>query len=706
MARGAGRVGAGRRARRPLQGSRAGRGFHARLDRGDPDRTAPLVRGAGRRGRLGRGGAGAAGATAADGRYAASPADPEALRDRVTATVTGLLALAGIAADPVRDREGILLSAIFEQAWTAGRDLDLAALIAAVQKPPFEQVGVIPLDAFFPDKDRFALALALNNLLASPGFAAWREGEPLEIPRLLFTPEGKPRLAVLSIAHLSDAERMFFVTLLLNELVAWMRTQPGTTSLRALLYMDEVFGFFPPVANPPSKKPMLTLLKQARAFGIGVVLATQNPVDLDYKALANAGMWFVGRLQTDRDRDRVLEGLEGAAASTGKGFDRAAMAATMGALGKRVFLLSSIYEEGPVSFQTRWALSYLRGPLTRTEIQRLRGGATGVGTGTGTGTGAAAGVVPSREAPGSGASPRSGARPVIPSGLNETFLPGPVAAAPVYRPALLGHARAHFVAAKLGVDAWRELAYLAPLETGTDLDDPWTASAELPGPPAAGAPAPDGARFIPPPSDAFESRRLARWDKGLGEHVYRTATLAVFVAPVLEETSRAGEREAEFRARLALIARERRDAALEDLKKRYAVKVERLQEGVRKAEERHARESSQLQERTVQTAVNTGAAIFGALFGRRRSFGGVGRAIGGASKTVKEKDDVTRAAEGVTEAKRKLEELEAEVRAEIARLDAAHDPAALAVEVEQVKPRKADTATVRIALAWRAGLTG
>ncbi len=568
-------------------------------------------------------------------------------------------------------------------------------MIAAVQKPPFEQVGVIPLDSFFPDKDRFALALALNNLLASPGFAAWREGEPLEIPRLLFTPEGKPRLAVLSIAHLSDAERMFFVTLLLNELVAWMRTQPGTTSLRALLYMDEVFGFFPPVANPPSKKPMLTLLKQARAFGIGVVLATQNPVDLDYKALANAGMWFVGRLQTDRDRDRVLEGLEGAAASTGKGFDRAAMAATMGALGKRVFLLSSIYEDGPVSFQTRWALSYLRGPLTRTEIQRLRGAAS-----------ATAPVTQPAAAAAPRSGPASGARPVIPSGLNEIFLPGPVEAAPVYRPALLGHARAHFVAAKLGVDAWRELAYLAPLETGTDLDDPWTASAELPGPPAAGAPAPDGARFIPPPSDAFESRRLARWDKGLGEHVYRTATLAVFVAPVLEETSRAGEREAEFRARLALIARERRDAALEELKKRYAVKVERLQEGVRKAEERHARESSQLQERTVQTAVNTGAAIFGALFGRRRSFGGVGRAIGGASKTVKEKDDVARAAEGVTEAKRKLEELEAEVRAEVARLDAAHDPAALAVEVEQVKPRKADTATVRIALAWRAGLTG
>ncbi len=404
-------------------------------------------------------------------------------------------------------------------------------------------------------------------------------------------------------------------------------------------------------------------------------------------------MWFVGRLQTDRDRDRVLEGLEGAAASTGKGFDRAAMAATMGALGKRVFLLSSIHEDGPAVFQTRWALSYLRGPLTRAEIQRLRSAAPGA-----EGVPAAkpsAAAVPAAGAP-------SGARPVIPAGLAEIFLPAPVEASPVYRPALLGQARAHFVAAKRGVDAWRELAYLAPLEPGADLDDPWSGAAELPAPPAsAGAAPPDGARFVAPPSDTFEARRLARWDKGLGDHVYRTAALTVFVAPALKEISRPGESEAEFRARLALAARERRDAALEELRRRWAAKVERAQDAVRRAEERHARESSQLQNQTVQTAVNTGAAIFGALFGRR-SASSVGRALGGASRTAKEKDDVARAAEGVAEARRKLGELEEEVRAEIARLDAAHDPATLAVESEQIKPRKADTATVRIALAWRA----
>ena len=213
--------------------------------------------------------------------------------------------------------------------------------------------------------------MRLNNLLASPGFAGWLEGESLDVGRLLYTDQGKPRLSIISIAHLSDAERMFFVTILLNEVVAWMRSQPGTSSLRAILYMDEVFGYFPPTANPPSKLPMLTLLKQARAFGLGVVLATQNPVDLDYKGLSNAGTWFLGRLQTERDKARVLEGLEGASAAAGKRFDRASMEETLAGLGQRVFLMNNVHDDTPVVFQTRWTLSYLRGPLTRQQIQQL-----------------------------------------------------------------------------------------------------------------------------------------------------------------------------------------------------------------------------------------------------------------------------------------------------------------------------------------------
>src|SRR5215211_3918125 len=251
--------------------------------------------------------------------------DNEALAERINTTVTSLLALIGIDADPVRSREHILLSNILNHEWSAGKDLDIAGLIQKVQTPPITKVGVMELDSYFPAEDRFELAMSLNHLLASPSFASWMEGEALDIPKFLHTETGKPRLSIFSIAHLSDAERMFFVSLLLNQVLGWMRTQSGTTSLRAILYMDEIFGYFPPTANPPSKTPLLTLLKQARAFGVGVVLATQNPVDLDYKGLSNAGTWFIGRLQTERDKARVMEGLEGACASRGASFDRREM---------------------------------------------------------------------------------------------------------------------------------------------------------------------------------------------------------------------------------------------------------------------------------------------------------------------------------------------------------------------------------------------
>ncbi len=296
--------------------------------------------------------------------------DATALKERIGSSVAGLLALLGIDADPIQSREHILLSAILDASWRKGQSPDLAAIIQAVQKPPFDKVGVFDVETFFPAKDRTALALRINGLLAAPGFETWLQGEALDVQKLLYTDTGKPRISVISIAHLNDAERMFVVTLVANEVVAWMRRQPGTTSLRALLYMDEVFGFFPPSAMPPSKLPLLTLMKQARAFGVGVVLATQNPVDLDYKGLGNAGTWFIGRLQTERDQARVIEGLLGSEA--GGGLDRAGYESLMSNLAQRTFLMRNVHDDAPVLFRTRWALSYLRGPLTLTEIRRLR----------------------------------------------------------------------------------------------------------------------------------------------------------------------------------------------------------------------------------------------------------------------------------------------------------------------------------------------
>ncbi len=292
--------------------------------------------------------------------------DREAVGDLISSTVTGLLGLIGIAADPVKSREHILLANIINHAWQNGRDMDLVALITAIQNPPFERVGAFAVDAFYPAKERFELALSLNNLLAAPGFSTWLEGEPMDIGRLLFTESGKPRHSIFYIAHLSDPERMFFVTLLFNQVVSWMRGQPGTTSLRALLYMDEVAGYLPPVAVPPSKKPLMIMLKQARAYGVGVMLATQNPVDLDYKALSNTGTWFIGRLQTQQDIEKVVEGLR-----TSAGDINPKLSNALATLGKRIFLMKNIHENAPVIFQTRWALSYLRGPLTLAQIKKL-----------------------------------------------------------------------------------------------------------------------------------------------------------------------------------------------------------------------------------------------------------------------------------------------------------------------------------------------
>lgn len=295
----------------------------------------------------------------------------EMLREQIQGTVSALLGLVGIEPDPLRSREHILLSNIFEHFWRQGQDLDLAGLITSIQSPPVRQLGVFDMDTFFPEKERFGLAMSLNNIIAAPSFEAWIQGEPLDISSLLYTSVGKPRHSIFYIAHLSEPERMFFVTLLLEEIITWVRQQSGTTSLRALLYFDEVFGFFPPVANPPSKRPLLTLLKQARAFGFGVVLTTQNPVDLDYKGLSNAGTWLIGKLQTERDKMRVLDGLESATAEAGGALDRHQLDRTISALDSRVFLLHNVHEDHPVIFQTRWAMSYLRGPLTRSQVHQL-----------------------------------------------------------------------------------------------------------------------------------------------------------------------------------------------------------------------------------------------------------------------------------------------------------------------------------------------
>ena len=620
----------------------------------------------------------------------------ELLAERTHTTVTSLLGLIGIDADPIRSREHILLSNILNREWSAGRDLDLAGLIQKVQSPPITKIGVMDLDSFFPADDRFQLAMALNNLLASPTFGSWMEGEPLDIQKLLYTESGKPRLAIFSIAHLGDAERMFFVSLLLNQMLGWMRMQSGTTSLRAILYMDEIFGYFPPVANPPSKLPLLTLLKQARAFGLGVVLATQNPVDLDYKGLSNAGTWFIGRLQTERDKDRMLEGLEGIAAGTGRKFDRQEMGQLLAGLGNRIFLMNNVHDEAPEVFETRWAMSYLRGPLTRTQIKWLMDPLKGNPT-----AAPVAAAVPARNAP------KQDQRPVLPPEIAQYYIPvrssGETDARLAYHPMILGTAEVHYSSSKT-VDVTQQLSVLAKLTDGpVDLD--WTASVPLNLPVEDLETEPEAvSQFVNIPPKATKERSYATWRKDFASWIYRNQRLELMESPSLDIASNPGETERDFRARLALMAREKRDEAVEKLRRKYAPKFEQLEERKRRAEQAVEREREQAKGQKFQTAISFGATLLSSFMGRKRaSMSTLGRAttaVRGASRSMKEAQDVDRAEDNVAAVVQKLADLEEEFTTETASLERSLDPKTEQLDKVSLKPTKSNIAVKLVTLAW------
>jgi hypothetical protein len=624
--------------------------------------------------------------------------DAELLRERISTTVTSLLGLLGIEADPIQSREHILLSTILDHTWKNEEDLDLATLIHAIQSPPVSKIGVMDVDSFFPSKDRFALSMKLNNLLAAPGFQAWLEGEALDIQQLLYSVSGTPRVAIFSIAHLNDAERMFFVTLLLSQVVGWMRAQSGTTSLRALLYMDEIFGYFPPVANPPSKLPLMTLLKQARAFGLGVVLATQNPVDLDYKGLANTGTWFIGRLQTERDKARVLEGLEGASASAGKRFDKGRMEQTLAGLGNRIFLMNNVHEDEPVVFETRWCLSYLRGPLTRTQIKTLMDPQRAVRTS----TAAAPSVTrPIRNAKG-------GSRPILPPDVPQHFLPvrgaKPDGSELVYVPMVLGSSQVRFADAKRGVDATQDAVVLAPIGDGAVAID-WdrATSAELSVADLEQEPA-QGAQFLPLPSSAGKAKSYVEWSKEFGGWLFRTQKVELLTSPSTKEVSTPGESERDFRVRLQQSGREQRDQAAEALRRKYAPKIAALQDRIRRAEQTVARQQAESQSSQLQTAISVGATILGAFLGRKTvsatNIGKAATAIRGAGRAIKESQEVGQAQENVAALQQQLADLEAQFKSEADALSAATDPLSEKLESISIKPTKANIAVKLVALAW------
>jgi hypothetical protein len=515
----------------------------------------------------------------------------EALNQKIDATATALLGLTGLASDPVQSREHILIAQLLLHAWSRGQDLDLPQLITQIQVPPLRKIGAFDVDTFYPEKDRLKLAVSLNNLLAAPSFSTWITGEGLDLGRMLASPGGKPRNLIFYIAHLEDSQRMFFLTLLLEEVLSWTRKQQGTGSLRAILYFDEVFGYLPPhPANPPTKAPLMTLLKQARAFGVGVLLATQNPVDLDYKALSNAGTWFVGKLQTENDKARLIEGLEGVAAERGTLADRGHLETVISALGNRIFLLHDVHRPKPLLFQTRWALSFLRGPMTREQVallmqpikERMKeeggGGNDSPVAEARRADEAFKGNLP-RGVAGPAAGPVTHVAPVLPADLAQLFLalvetkPPPTAEL-VYEPRLLGFADVTFISKKPPQEHRRSYRLLAePAPPGQAVA--WH-TAELIGAALAAAPQ-TPAHWADVPEGVNAGKKLKALEKSFADFLHGHAKLTLLHNRPLALGGEPGEDIVAFRLRCQTVARQQAEQALAGERPKYRAKFAALQ---------------------------------------------------------------------------------------------------------------------------------
>jgi Helicase HerA, central domain len=624
--------------------------------------------------------------------------DSDAMRERIQTTATGLLGLLGVDADPIKSREHILISNILSSAWASGQNLDLGAMIGAIQKPSFEKIGVLDLESFYPAKERFELAMTLNNLLASPGFQSWMEGEPLDIKKMLYTDTGTPRLTVFSISHLGDAERMFFVTQLLNEMLGWMRSQPGTSSLRAILYMDEIFGYFPPNGNPPSKTPMLTLLKQARAFGLGLVLATQNPVDLDYKGLSNTGTWFIGRLQTENDKARVLEALEGAMAGQNP-MSRGDLDKMLSGLGKRVFLMHNVHEGHPVIFQTRWTMSYLAGPMTGDQIKRIMNvrKAQAVSSGTPSGTASSA----PQKTPSSTVSASSSSRPLLPPQVKQYFVPSKASEGVIYYPMVIGAAQARYSSPKYKIDTAKTLRLLAEIGDGPvalKWDDATSVELELDAletePTAPG-------EFADLPTQGTDAKNYDKWQKEFSKWVAQTQSLVLYESKANKLFSNPDESEADFRARLTHAAREDRDALKDKLRQKYAPKLQTLQDKLARAQANQEQQAAQARQKGLETAVNVGMGVLGALFGGGRRTSSVvsaaSRVVKSAGRTYNETQDIGRAAETVEGVQTQIAALNQQLEDELNALETVTDEQ---FEEVRIKPKTTDVNLELVALAW------
>ncbi len=652
----------------------------------------------------------------------------EVLRERISGTVTALLGLIGLKdIDPVRSREHILLSNIFETAWSQGKGLDLGELIMQVQTPPFEKLGVFDINRFFPENDRFDLAMQLNNMLASPAFQAWIEGEPLNIQNMLYSPDGKARHTIFYIAHLNDAERMFFVTLLYSAVETWMRSQSGTTSLRALVYFDEIFGYLPPIGNPPSKEPMLRMLKQARAFGVGMVLATQNPVDIDYKALSNAGTWFIGKLGTEQDKARLLDGL---ASAVPGGLDTKTYDKLISGLGKRVFLLRNVHEKQPSLFQTRWAMNYLAGPVTRNRISELNTlagvGASAPAAASQPPASTAASVTP--QAVASAAPPVASAaaspdielegsetRPGVPSGIAEYFLPLNLSEqeainkhgrsisqsaeklATLYRPVLLAQAAIRYLQRKYSLDMETTQSVLVyepdrrgsvrweDYQIGTVDDRKFDR-----------LPVKDG-RFVSLEEPLSQGKSIRSLKTDFVDWVYRSAEVSVKTNEKLKLFAGPDISDEKFADMCEDAAEEKMKVAAKKIETRYKKQMASIESKISREKRELEEDQAEFQSRRQEEMVKHAETLFGLFTGRRRSVSG---SISKRRMTSKAKSDIKESEDAIKSFEQELEDVQQELEDALEELELEWDAIVEDVTEISVTPYKKDIDTAVFGVAW------
>ncbi|MHB8107084.1 MAG: ATP-binding protein [Candidatus Cryosericum sp.] len=604
----------------------------------------------------------------------------EETQEKVKGVTSALLGLVGIEADPIRSREHILISSIINDTWGKGHDLTLPDLIAQLQNPPFEKLGVFEVDTFFPPKDRLDLAMRINGLIASPSFQSWLNGAPLDVESFLHAPDGRPRCSIFAIAHLSDAERMFFVTLFLQEVISWMRLQQGTDSLRALLYFDEVFGYFPPYPfNPPSKVPLLTLMKQARAFGLGVLLATQNPVDIDYKGLSNAGTWIIGTLQQEGDRERVLGGLEGALQEGGGTLDRAWFTGVLGSLKPRQFLLHNIHTDKHIVVQSRFAMSYLRGPLTKMQIAQL--------------------MAPRKqefETVTPEAMPTTGPSrylPAFPDGVPVQFAPVP--AGTTVDPYVFGEADVAYEDKTTSAFVQQHLFLTIPASQWSTVD--WSTAEQLPENVAWSDKAPDGVLFQDVPADL---QKPASWKTLTArfKDTLKVRPLTLLTSKVYKVAQQDNETEDQFMARLGALSAADITGAVNDVQGKLAEKQRKLQDELTEAQQRLNIAQMDARNRTATEVVQGAETVLGLFMKRSRSISAVTRSYGAAQKQKEKAGDLQ---QQVNDLQQQIEVLAVQMQASVAAAEQAAKAKYLAVDQKLLRPKVSNIVIKRVGIVFR-----